>query len=383
MKKFICMLLVLVMVLGMAACGAEKAPAASDDKDVLLGLIGPMTGDYANYGTSVRDGAQIAVDEINAAGGVNGYTFSLSAQDSQADPDSAVSAYNKLMDDGMDVSIGCVLSGEAASVITAAAADEILIVTPSSSAKDCIAANDKAFRVCFNDPAQGTASADYIVDNGLGSKVAVFYQSDIDYSDGLYETFKAQAEVRGLEIVEEQTFTDGSKTDFSTQIDAIKASGCDLVFLPIYAAEASVFLTQAKGVLNDMVFFGCDGLDGLQTKVSDMSLIDGVMMLTPFAADAEDELTKNFVAKYEELYKKTPDQFAADGYDAVYIVKAVMEKTGKTPADADFNKALIEAMYDVEVTGLTGTMTWNEEREPNKAAKAMVFENGVAKLFAE
>ena len=384
MKKFMkiaCMLMALAMVLTCTACGSKKA--AGDDNDVLLGLIGPMTGDYANYGTSVRDGAQIAVDEINAAGGVNGWTFSLSAQDSQGDPDSAVSAYNKLMDDGMDVSIGCVLSGEAASVITAAAADDILIVTPSSSAKDCIAANERAFRVCFNDPAQGTASANYIADNGLGTKVAVFYQSDIDYSDGLYETFEAQAAVRGLEIVEVQTFTDGSKTDFSTQIDAIKASGCELVFLPIYAAEAATFLTQANGVLNDVVYFGCDGLDGIQTKGIEMDMIEGLMMLTPFAADAEDDMTKSFVTKYEELHEKTPDQFAADGYDAVYIVKAVMEKTGMTPADEGFSAALVEAMYEVEVTGLTGTMTWDAEREPNKAAKAMVFENGVAVLFAE
>ena len=380
--KLACLILALAMAMTcLTACGSKQG--AEGDNDVLLGLIGPMTGDYANYGTSVRDGAQIAVDEINAAGGVNGWTLSLSAQDSQGDPDSAVSAYNKLMDDGMDVSIGCVLSGEAASVITAAAADDILIVTPSSSAKDCIAANDRAFRVCFNDPAQGTASADYIADNGLATKVAVFYQSDIDYSDGLYETFEAQAAVRGLEIVEVQTFTDGSKTDFSTQIDAIKASGCELVFLPIYAAEAATFLTQANGVLNDVTYFGCDGLDGIQTKGIEMDMIEGLMMLTPFAADAEDDLTKNFVTKYEELHDKTPDQFAADGYDAVYIVKAVMEKTGLTPADEGFSAALVEAMYEVEVTGLTGTMTWDAEREPNKAAKAMVFQDGVAVLFAE
>ena len=385
MKKIIALMLAVLMVVSMAACGSKKeaASSASGDGDVLLGLIGPMTGDYANYGTSVRNGAQIAVDEINAAGGVNGWTFTLSAQDSQGDPDSAVSAYNKLMDDGMDVSLGCVFSGEATSVITAAKADDILIVTPSSSAKVCIEGNDNAFRVCFNDPAQGTASADYIVDNNLGSKVAVFYQSDIDYSAGLYETFKAEAAVKGLEIVEEQTFTDGTKTDFSTQINAIRDSGCDVVFLPIYAAEASVFLTQAQGKLDNVVYFGCDGLDGIQTKVSDLTMIEGLMMLTPFAADAQDDMTKAFVTKYDELYKAIPDQFAADGYDAVYVVKAVMEATGKTPADEGFTAALVEAMHSVTVEGLTGTMTWDETREPNKAAKAMVFQNGVAVLFAE
>lgn len=408
LTKLLCLVLCLAMVLSLAACASTEqtsSDASSDtssdtstdtstdtssdtessdgEKTLLLGLIGPMTGDYANYGTSTRDGAQIAVDEINEAGGVNGYTFKLDAQDSQGDPDSAVSAYGMLMDSGMDVSLGCVLSGEAQSVITAALEDGILIVTPTSSAKACIEGNPNAFRVCFNDPAQGTASADYIADNGLATKVAVFYQSDIDYSAGLYETFAAEAAVKGIEIVEEQTFTAGSNTDFSTQINAIRDSGCELVFLPIYAAEASTFLTQAAGKLDGVTYFGCDGLDGIQTKISDTSLIEGLMMLTPFAADAEDEATQSFVEKYTPVHGTAPDQFAADGYDAVYIVKAAMEQCGKTPEDADFNEAMVAAMYEITVEGLTGTMTWDENNEPNKPAKAMVFVDGVAQLFAE
>ena len=397
LTKLLSLVLCLAMLFSLAACASkddtttdtssdttDTADTTSDgEKTVRLGLIGPMTGDNANYGTSTRDGAQIAVDEINEAGGVNGYTFVLDTQDSQGDPDSAVSAYGKLMDSGMNVSLGCVLSGEAQSVITAAVEDGILIVTPTSSAVACIEGNPNAFRVCFNDAAQGTASADYIADNNLGTKIAVFYQSDIDYSAGLYETFQAEAANRGLEIVEEQTFTAGSNTDFSTQINAIRDSGCELVFLPIYAAEAATFLTQAAGKLDGITFFGCDGMDGIQTKVSDTSLIEGLMMLTPFAADAEDAATQSFVEKYVPVHGTEPDQFAADGYDAVYIVKAAMEQCGKTPADADFNEAMVAAMYEITVDGLTGTMTWDENNEPNKPAKAMVFENGVAKLFAE
>lgn len=398
LTKLLSLVLCLAMLFSLAACASkddttadtssdttDTADTTSDgEKTIRLGLIGPMTGDYANYGTSTRDGAQIAVDEINEAGGVNGYTFVLDTQDSQGDPDSAVSAYGKLMDNGMDVSLGCVLSGEAQSVITAAKEDGILIVTPTSSAKACIEGNPNAFRVCFNDPAQGTASADYIADNGLATKVAVFYQSDIDYSAGLYETFAAEAAVKGIEIVEEQTFTAGSATDFSTQINAIRDSGCELVFLPIYAAEAATFLTQAAGKLDGITFFGCDGMDGIQTKVSDTSLIEGLMMLTPFAADAEDEATQSFVEKYLPIHGNiAPDQFAADGYDAVYIVKAALEQCGKTPEDADFNEAMVAAMYEIQVEGLTGTMTWDETNEPNKPAKAMVFHDGVAELFAE
>ena len=400
LTKLLSLVLCLAMLFSLAACAskddtttdtssdtsdtADTTDTTSDgEKTVRLGLIGPMTGDNANYGTSTRDGAQIAVDEINEAGGVNGYTFVLDTQDSQGDPDSAVSAYGKLMDSGMNVSLGCVLSGEAQSVITAAVEDGILIVTPTSSAVACIEGNPNAFRVCFNDAAQGTASADYIADNNLGTKIAVFYQSDIDYSAGLYETFQAEAANRGLEIVEEQTFTAGSNTDFSTQINAIRDSGCDLVFLPIYAAEAATFLTQAAGKLDGVTYFGCDGLDGIQTKISDTSLIEGLMMLTPFAADAEDAATQSFVEKYVPVHGTEPDQFAADGYDAVYIVKAAMEQCGKTPADADFNEAMVAAMYEIQVEGLTGTMTWDENNEPNKPAKAMVFHDGVAELFAE
>ena len=405
LTKLLCLVLCLAMLFSLAACASEEKTASEDtsadtsadtstddnadastdgEKTLRLGLIGPMTGDYANYGTSTRDGAQVAVDEINAAGGVNGYTFVLDAQDSQGDPDSAVSAYGKLMDSGMDVSLGCVLSGEAQSVITAAVEDGILIVTPTSSAKACIEGNPNAFRVCFNDPEQGLKPADFIADNGLATKVAVFYQSDIDYSVGLYDAFAAQAEVRGLEIVEVQTFTAGSNTDFSTQINAIRDSGCELVFLPIYAAEASTFLTQAAGKLDGVTFFGCDGLDGIQTKVSDVSLIEGLMMLTPFAADAQDEATQSFVEKYLPIHDNiAPDQFAADGYDAVYIVKAAMEQCGKTPEDADFNEAMVAAMYEITVEGLTGTMTWDETNEPNKPTKVMVFKDGAAQLFGE
>lgn len=375
--KLVCMVLTLAMLLGLlAGCGGkggDDSNGGGSDQTLLLGLIGPMTGDYAHYGTSTRDGAQVAVEEINAAGGVNGWQFKLQTEDSQGDPDSAISAYGKLMDDKMNVSLGCVLSGEAQSVITAAKNDNVLVVTCTSSAEKCIQGNDKAFRVCFNDPAQGTASADYIADNKLGSKIAVFYQSDIDYSAGLVETFTAQAAQRGLTIVTQQAFTEGTKTDFSTQINAIRDSGCDLVFLPIYAAEASVFLTQAQGKLDGIKVFGCDGLDGLQTKVSDMAMLEGVMMLTPFAVDAPDTKTQTFVDKFTKLHGSAPDQFAADAYDAVYAVKAAMEACGKTHADADFTSAMVDAMYTITVDGLTGTMQWDATREPAKNAKAMVF----------
>lgn len=382
MKKFAkvaCLFTIAAMVLTcLSACGKS----GKDNKTLLLGGIGPLTGDNANYGKSVQNGAELAVKEINEAGGVNGFTFKLEFQDSQGLVDSAVNAYGKLMDMGMDVSLGTVLSGEMASVAQAGADDGILMLTPSASSKSCIESNMNAFRICFNDPQQGTASADFIAENNLAKKVAVFYAGDNDYSVGLYETFAAECAVKGIEITTTQSFTDAAKTDFSAQINAIASSGAELVFIPIYAAEAATFLTQANGKLN-IPFFGCDGLDGLLTKISDPALAEGVMLLTPFAADDPD--AKSFVDAYKAAYNATPDQFAADGYDAVYAVKAAVEKAGITPDNKDdtFSDNLVSAMTQITVKGVTGTMTWKADGETNKAAKAMVIKDGVAVLYTK
>lgn len=383
MKKVLSIMLVALLVLTcFTACGTKDN---ADNNQLVIGGIGPLTGDYANYGNSVKNGATIAVDEINAAGGVAGFKLNLLFEDSQGVPDSAVNAYGKLMDSDMDVSLGTVLSGEMASVSAAAKEDGILLLTPSGSSKDCIANNPNAFRVCFNDPQQGTASADYIADNQLATKVAVFYASDNDYSVGLYETFKAECGVKNIQIVTEQAFTDSTKTDFATQINAIKASGAELVFLPIYAAEAATFLTQAQGKLENIPFFGCDGLDGILTKISDAKFAEGVMMLTPFSADDTASNVQSFVNAYKTKYETTPDQFAADGYDAVYAIKAAVEKAGITSENKDdtFNAKMVEAMTQINLVGVTGTMTWDASGETTKQAKAMIIRNGVTELFTK
>ncbi len=381
LTKILCTLLVAVMVLSsLAGCGG-KSNEAKDDGGIYIGGIGPLTGDYANYGLSVKQGAEIAVKEINANGGIAGMTITLDFQDSQGDPDSAVSAYGKLIDSGMDVSLGGVLSGETASVVAAAKNDGILVLTPSGSSRDAIAGSDTSFRVCFNDPAQGAASAEYIGENNLPKKVAILYQSDIDYSVGLYETFTETAADYGIEILETQSFTDSTKTDFSTQINAIQASGAELVFIPIYAAEASTFLTQAKGKLDGAIFFGCDGLDGILGKVSDPSIAENVMMLTPFAADSTEENVQSFVKAYKDAYGVSPDQFAADGYDAIYTIKAAVEKCGKTPSDKDFDSAVVAAMTEITVNGVTGSMTWTADGETVKPAQAMIIHDGVAAVY--
>ena len=383
MKKLVSFVaLLLVTATMLSACGSGSG--SSSGTVLKIGGIGPLSGDYANYGLSVRNGAMVAVEEINAAGGVNGMTLELDMQDSEASADNAVAAYGKLMDSGMHISIGTVLSGEMASVSLAAAEDDIFLISPSASNDECIKANDKAFRVCFTDSSQGAFSAEYIASHNLATEVAVLYQSDLDYSVGLYESFAERASKLNLTIKEVQTFDLNTSTDFSTQINAIAGSGVKLVFIPIYAAEASTFLSQAKGKLPaDTLFFGCDGLDGILTKVeNDVSIADNVLELTPFSADDPDEKVQNFVKKYQDANGgATPDQFAADAYDAVYVIKALLEKANvKDPSECSGAK-LAALMTDLTVTGVTGTMTWLQNGDTEKDAKVMIIKDGVASLY--
>lgn len=382
MKKFLCMMMAVLMVLAMAACGGEPANNGGNDTPdattVKIGGIGPLTGAYANYGLSEKNGAELAVKEINEAGGIAGKQIELSYQDSQGESESAVNAYGKLMDWGMEVSLGCVLSGENASVVAAARDDDVLLITPSGSADKCIDGNDKAFRVCFYDSYQGAAAAQYIKDNNMVDTVGILYQSDNDYSVGLYNAFVAKCGELGITIAETQTFTSSTNTDFSTQVSALVSSGVKLVFIPLYAEEASTFLTQAHGKFaDDVYFFGADGLDGILGKVEqDTSLANNVLMLTPFAADNPAENVQSFVKKYQEAYGATPDQFAADAYDAIYAIKAAVEKAGSTSG-----AALASALSSLTVEGVTGTMTWGSDGNTNKPASAILYYDGVGTLF--
>lgn len=382
MKKFLCMMMAVLMVLAMAACGGEPANNGGNDTPdattVKIGGIGPLTGAYANYGLSEKNGAELAVKEINEAGGIAGKQIELSYQDSQGESESAVNAYGKLMDWGMEVSLGCVLSGENASVVAAARDDDVLLITPSGSADKCIDGNDKAFRVCFYDSYQGAAAAQYIKDNNMVDTVGILYQSDNDYSVGLYNAFVAKCGELGITIAETQTFTSSTNTDFSTQVSALVASGAKLVFIPIYAEEASTFLTQARGKFaGDVYFFGADGLDGILGKVEqDPTIANNVLMLTPFSADNPAENVQSFVKKYQEAYGATPDQFAADAYDAIYVIKAAVEKAGSTSG-----AALASALTSLTVEGVTGIMTWTADGNTNKPASAILYYDGVGTLF--
>lgn len=359
---------------------AENGAAAAESGVFKIGGIGPVTGSAAVYGVAVQNAAQLAVDEINAAGGINGCQVEFKFEDDECDAEKSVNAYNTLKDWGMQMLMGTVTSGCCVAVADKTAADNMFQLTPSGSSVECVQ-YDNAFRVCFSDPNQGMASAKYIGENAVAAKVAVIYDSSDIYSSGIYEKFAAESKNQPFEIVSAEAFTADNKTDFSVQLQKAKDAGAELVFLPIYYTEASLILSQAASSGYAPIFFGCDGLDGiLNVENFDTSLAEGVMLLTPFAADAQDELTKKFVTAYKEKFNDTPNQFAADAYDAIYAIKAAAEKAAITP-DMDMSAicdTMKGAMTGISLDGLTGTgMTWDASGEPNKAPKAVKITDGV------
>ena len=375
MKHTMLRIVAVLAVIACVAMGFAGCNKGGDDK-LVIGCSGPLTGDAAQYGVSVQRGAQIAVDEINAAGGVNGFQIQFEMLDDQATPDMATTNYNTLMDKGMKASLGCVTSGSMAAFADASVEDGVLLVSPSASAEECIK-HDNAFRICFGDADQGAYAAKFIAEKKLGTKVAVIYDSSDAYSAGLHDAFIATAKNLEYSVVADEAFTSDNNTDFSSQISKAKAAGADLVFLPIYYTQAAAILDQAQGELDGVKFLGCDGLDGIIPIAKNKDIIEDVILITPFYADSEDETVKNFVAQFKEKYNATPDQFAADAYDAVYAIKAAMEKAElKDLNDADFNKKLIEAMTQIEVKGTTGTMKWSANGAPTKNASAVVIKDG-------
>ena len=322
-KKFaVSAMAVLMAATLLTGCGGDSNEGSSGEEFV-IGGIGPTTGSAATYGENVKNGAELAVKEINEAGGINGVPIRFEWQDDENDAEKSVNAYNSLKDKGIQILMGTVTSQPCAAVVAETSSDNMFQLTPSGSAVESIA-GDNAFRVCFSDPNQGIGAADYIAENFADSKVAVIYNSSDVYSSGIYEKFAAEADTKGVDIVDTEAFTKDAKTDFSVQLQKIKESGADLVFLPIYYEEAALILTQADQAGLDVTFFGCDGLDGVIGQLGDNAeLAEGVMLLTPFAADAKDEKTQTFTAAYQEAYDgATPNQFAADAYDAIYIIKA-------------------------------------------------------------
>ena len=387
LKRLLALTVVSSLAFAMVGCGSDdkkeegNKESQSGEAVFNIGAIGPTTGAAAVYGLAVKNGAQIAIDEINAAGGINGTQIEFNFQDDEHDSEKSVNAYNTLKDWNMDILLGAVTSNPCIAVASEAANDECFMLTPSGSSPKIIEGKTNVFQVCFSDPNQGTGSAQVIAEQKMASKVAVIYDSSDVYSSGIYEKFAAEAANQSIEIVAAEAFTADTKTDFTVQLQKAKEAGAELLFLPIYAQEASLVLSQAASMDFAPIFFGCDGLDGiLAIKGFDAKLAEGVILLTPFVADSTEEATVEFVNKYQTEYNEVPNQFAADSYDGVYILKAAIEKAGVTAdqSNAEISEALKAAMTEITIDGLTGVgMTWQATGEVSKAPKAMVIKDGV------
>ena len=377
MKK----VLAVTAAVAMTAAMMPTAVFADDAETFKIGVIGPMTGDYAQYGLGVYHAAQLAAEEVNANGGFNGYNVEvLAAGDDQGDPEKAVNAYNDLLDKGMQMLCGTVTSGSCIAV-GAEAAEDTFLFTPSGTAVDCITSGSNEFRMCFTDPAQGTKSAEFIGKHKLATKVAVLYDSSADYNSGVNDAFVAAAEDNGLEVVADEAYTADSNTDFSVQLKKIKDSGAELLFLPNYYSDNALILQQAHDAgMDDMKKFGVDGMDGiLGVENFDTSLAEGVMLLTPFSATSDDEKSKAFVDAYEAANKdEVPNQFAADAYDVIYAMQLAANDAGITPdmSNEDISAAMSASMLNIELDGLTGKAKWTEDGECDKEPKAFEIKDG-------
>ena len=372
MKKFVAFVMAIAMVAAMFAVSASAEAGT-----VKIGVSGPLTGGAAVYGTCVARSAQIAVDEVNALGGLQ---FELNCQDDEHDAERAVSAYNSLKDWGMQIFCGTVTTKPALAVGPEACDDRIFMLTPSASAVDVAYSGDNVFQICFADPMQGSVSADVISEKGLGTKIGVIYDSSDVYSTGILETFLDEADVAGLEVVCTESFTADTKADLSTQVTKCKEAGADLVFLPIYYAEASAILSYANQIGYAPVFFGVDGMDGiLDVEGFDTSLAEGLYMLTPFAADSTDERTAAYVAKYRELYNETPNQFGADAYDAIWALYQACTEAGidGSESNEEICDAMIAEFTSMTYDGITGQgMTWDEDGFVDKPGSIVVIKDG-------
>ena len=384
MKKFFAILMAVLMAVSMfAACSSSGNDAEVEGNVLKIGMTGPLTGPYAEYGTAVEASIEIAVEEINAAAEANGgLKLAFKSEDDEGDGEKAVAGYNRLKDWGLDAFVGTVTSGACNAVAPEAVNDGIFLLTPSASSPEVAMAGASTFQMCFTDPNQGASAAEVIAMKWAGATIGVIYDSSDDYSAGLYEGFMDKAEEMGLNVMVETAFTADTKSDLSTQVTQCKDAGCDLVFLPIYYTEASQILNAAAKIGYAPTFFGCDGMDGiLGVEGFDTSLAEGLSLMTPFDANAADEATQSFVAKFKEkMNGLVPNQFAADAYDCVYAVyqAAVAAGLDGSESASEICAVMVEQFNSMTFDGLTGKgMTWDENGMISKTPAAVVITDGI------
>ncbi len=384
--KLLAIVLTLVMMLGVLA-GCGKTNYAANNTEFVIGLSGPLTGGAAMYGVGVKNSAQLAIDEINAAGGLNGVMFKLVAMDDMNDSTKISTNYSSMLEGGMQISLGTVTTQPGLEFKNLSHDDNVFFLTPSASG-DKIPEYDNGFQMCFADGNQGKVAAEFVNANYAGQTIGAFYKSDEAYSKGIYDQFIENLDSSVTVVA--TTFTEANATDFSTQIDSLK--DCKFIFMPTYYTPASLFMTQAKSVIAaDAVYYGCDGFDGIDniTGFDITTIPQEVTMLSHFNSKATDGKAKEFIDKYVTKYgADTLNQFGASAYDSVYAIynamKEIVDGGTEIPVTisasdlCDLLKAKFTGGFKLENAVTGSSISWEANGYVNKGAIKYVIKEATA-----
>lgn len=373
MKKFFTTLLGLSMLL--VACGeqkTEKKAAAAEAETLKIGAVAPLTGPVAIYGITATNGSKLAIEEINANGGILGKQIEYNLLDGKGDTTEAVNAYNKLVDWGMVALIGDITSKPSVAIAELAAQDGVPMITPTGTQLNITEAGSNIFRVCFTDPYQGEVMAKFAKENLNANTVAVMVNNSSDYSDGVANSFAKEAERLGLQVVAREGYSDGDK-DFRAQLTKIVSLNPDVLFVPDYYEQDSLIAIQAREVGITSTILGPDGWDGVVKTVdkSSYSAIEGVYFANHYSVKDEAEKVQNFINNYKAKFNDEPSAFSALAYDAVYIVKEAIEKAGTTDKEA-----LAKAIKEADFNGVTGHLTFDDKNNPVKGVTIIKIVDG-------
>ena len=368
-SKVFAMIMAAAMLMSCLFAGSAMA-----DDTWKIGNTGPLTGPASSYGISVNQGAEMAVKEINEAGGVNGYQIEFNMIDDKHNPAEATTGFGQLMDWGMQASLGSVTTGPCEAFGQQAAQYHVFFLTPSASGDNVIQTGDTAFRVCFSDPQQGMLAAQELTSRF--EKIGCIYDTSDAYSSGIYAAFSAEMENLGVEF-ETFTFDQDNAKSFSAQVEALK--DCQVIFCPFYYTEASLVAKECSSPGHgDILLFGCDGFDGLGDMLDD-TVVNPIEYLAPFDVTSEDEQVAKFVENYTNEYGSVPDQFAADGYDCIYTIATLLETAGVDDPSIGYSE-LADILVgqitseDFSFDGITGTMTWDASGSCTKDPVILVLQ---------
>lgn len=372
-KRVLSLILACLMIFSLAACANNKDASDEVESDTIkIGQIGPQTGAVAVYGLSALKGMELAVDEINEAGGVLGKKLVLISDDDKGEPSEAVTLYNKMMNEGVDAIIGAITSKPTDAVAANSTEDGIPIITPTGTMASITEGRPNVFRTCYTDPYQGQALATFTAEN-LGAKTAaVMRNTSDDYSNGVADAFIELAEELGVEIVADEGYGDDA-VDFSPQLTNIQQANPEVLLVPEYYEKDVLIAKQVSDLGLDVQLIGPDGWDGVLDVVDADSLdsLEGAYFANHYSLDDESEIVQSYIENYRKVYNEDPSSFSALGYDSVYLLKEAWETAGST----DF-EATIKALAAIEKEGVTGNLTFGENNNPIKASTIIVIKDG-------